>query len=209
MSARILASILLASSVTWAGRLQSQTVQLAERQLCGTCPLGRNPLVTLVRGLAGQEQQTTDDCRHDTVIDIPESAGGGRDGLGAVRVNFEDDENLCSVEGLSLDGNDQTRCVEGSCTISEVTDTSALVTWGACIIPPTNPKTGGEGLTDADCLAASGQIRFARNHGSTRCDGSQVVSQTIEGGDFNANGFRVSIQRFIGGQVTRCSTLHA
>ncbi|KAH9204168.1 hypothetical protein DL95DRAFT_497732 [Leptodontidium sp. 2 PMI_412] len=98
--------------------------------------------------------------------------------------------------------------VEFPTRTTEVTDTSAVATWGACIIPPSNPKQNGDTLADADCLKAQGQIRFARHHDSTKCKGSEVLSQTLEGIDFESGGF-ISIDNFVGGQVTVCSALHA
>jgi hypothetical protein len=151
----------------------------------------------------------------ESVFGLPSDLGGEGSGQfeAAVRVNFDEDQLACSVEGVSLPiGNEveDTVCVAGGCSVSEVTDQSALVTWGACIVRPNTPVTENQPLTDAECVPAQGAIRFARFHDTGDCSGTETATELTVGGrsttEFSPNdGGGI----FHGGIVTRCSTVAA
>lgn len=100
-------------------------------------------------------------------------------------------------------------CIAGGCGIKEVTDTYAVVSWGACVIKDTVTFTPDQAFGTRECTDAQGEIRFARKHNSDNCDGSSLISATVGGQnhqDFSPNdgdGF------FWGGVVTFCSALSA
>ncbi|KAJ6287544.1 hypothetical protein J3E71DRAFT_165378 [Bipolaris maydis] len=230
-------ALLLTTSSLIAGgygsRLQPSLVE--KRQTCPTCPLGGNPIAKLVKFfITGGDQQSTVDCRYtstskdcytltngllshrmESVFGLPSDLGGEGSGQfeAAVRVNFDEDQLACPVEGVSLPiGNEveDTICVAGGCSVSEVTDQSALVTWGACIVRPDTPVAENQALTDAECIPAQGAIRFARFHDTGDCSGTETVTELTVGGrsttEFSPNdGGGI----FHGGVVTRCSTVGA
>ena len=149
----------------------------------------------------------------ESVFGLPSDLGGEGSGQfeAAVRVNFDEDQLASSVEGVSLPiGNEveDTVCVAGGCAISEVTDKSALVTWGACIVRPNTRVAENQALTDAECLPAKGAIRFARFHDTEDCRGTETVTQPTVGGrsttDFSPNDGDGILH---GGIITRCSTV--
>ncbi|XP_014551786.1 hypothetical protein COCVIDRAFT_41937 [Bipolaris victoriae FI3] len=236
MTFRAFALLLTTSSFIAGGYSSNLHSSLFEkRQTCSTCPLGGNPIVKLVKFFAtGGDPQSTVDCRYgmttkecytltndllfsrmESVFGLPSDLGGqgAGDFEAAVRVNFDEDQLACSVEGVSLPiGNEieDTVCIAGGCTVSEVTDQSALVTWGACIVRPNVPVVENQALTDAECLPAQGAIRFARFHDTGDCSGTETVTELTVSGrsttEFSPNdGGGI----FHGGIVTRCSTVAA
>lgn len=215
MAFRAFALLLTTSSLIAEGYGSSLHPSLFEkRQTCPTCPLGGNPIAKLVKFfVTGGDQQSTVDCRMESVFGLPSDLGGEGSGdfEAAVRVNFDEDQLGCSVEGVSLPiGNEveDTICVAGGCSVSEITDQSALVTWGACIVRPDTPVAENQALTDAECIPAQGAIRFARFHDTGDCSGTETVTELTVGGrsttEFSPNnGGGI----FHGGIVTRCSTV--
>ncbi len=229
MALRAFALLLAASPLIIAAHGAGQG-SLEERQTCSTCILGGNPITKLVELIFFGDGQTTDDCRYgrtfgkhytlanslssprlESAFGLPTDLGGTGKGdiQAAVRINFEEDRVACSVEGLSIptDGGEN-RCVAGGCSISEITDESAVVTWGACIIRPDITVVDNQPLTDAECIPAQGVIKFARFHDTRSCSGSDIVSEVTVAGrstsEFSPND---SGGLFVGGVVTVCSTV--
>ncbi|KAJ0116256.1 hypothetical protein J7T55_005202 [Diaporthe amygdali] len=145
---------------------------------------------------------------------MPDDAGGRLEGVktidGLVRVSYEDEQSQCSIEALTFDATeDNIRCIEGGCGVSDITDSEATVTWGGCWLVNQNYYDPNVALKDTDCIPMKGTIRFKRNHGDTRNCGS-VHTQEVTlhnqnvGLDTILNG-----RNFIGGTEQTCSTLHA
>lgn len=145
-------------------------------------------------------------------INMPEDAGGSEKAYdGGLRINFEEDTLLCSAEVMSYDPNrENVRCIEGSCSISEVTDTSATVTWGGCYLPNANWYTDGQALTESDCIPMNGRVTFQRFHDKERNCGSVLAQDvTLHNNVVGLDTILAEKAWFIGGNVQGCSALHA
>ncbi|KAH8717010.1 hypothetical protein GQ44DRAFT_730335 [Phaeosphaeriaceae sp. PMI808] len=206
MAFRAFALLLAASSLIAEAHGSGLHTSLFEkRQTCPTCALGGNPIAKLVKFFAFGEEQSTVDCRMESVFGLPADLGGeGTGGFeAAVRVNFDEDLLACSVEGVSLPiGNEieNTVCVAGGA--------ERPCHLGACIVRPNIPVVENQALTDAECIPAQGAIRFARFHDTGDCTGTEIVTELTVGGR-STTGFSPNDGGglFFGGVITRCSTL--
>lgn len=149
-------------------------------------------------------------------INMPDDAGGLQKGQkaydGGLRINFEEDTLLCSTEVFSYDPEqDNVRCIEGYCAISDVTDTSATVTWGGCYLPNSNWYTDGQELTPSDCIPMNGRVNFERHHPDKEYGCGNVLAQdvTLHNQVVGLDTILQEKASFIGGNVLGCSALHA
>lgn len=126
-----------------------------------------------------------------------------------VRVNYDENDNTCSAETnnrVEAMG-DNLYCIAGGCGIKELTDTYAVVSWGACVMKDTVNFEPGQTMGTRECTDAQGEIKFARFHGDEACKGSSVNAFTVGGqnpSDFSPND---GWGTFWGGVVTFCSTM--
>lgn len=105
---------------------------------------------------------------------------------------------------------DNLYCMAGGCGIKEVTDTYAVVAWGACVIKDTVTFTPDQEFGTRECTDAQGEIRFSRGHNSEDCSGSSLLTANVGGQnhkDFSPS--EKSGGTFWGGVVTFCSALSA
>lgn len=129
-----------------------------------------------------------------------------------VRVNYDETANTCSVETnnrIEAMG-DNLYCIAGGCGMKEVTDTYAVVSWGACVMKDTVNFTPGQDMGPRECTDAQGEIRFSRFHDSEDCSGSSLLSSNVGGQDHrNFSPGEKGGGTFWGGVVTFCSALSA
>lgn len=145
-------------------------------------------------------------------INMPEDAGGSKNAYdGGLRINFEEDTLLCSTEVMSFDpARKDVRCIEGYCAISDVTETSATVTWGGCYLPNSNWYTAGQELKESDCIPMNGRVNFQRHHDKERNCGNVLAQDvTLHNQVVGLDTILAESHEFIGGNVQACSALHA
>lgn len=145
-------------------------------------------------------------------IDMPEEYGGLAgitDGL--VRVNFEEDDLACSIEIVTFDPETKgIRCLAGTCSVTEVTDTSATVNWGGCYLVNQNWYTEGQEIKDSDCIPMNGRTNFQRFHGKESGCGNVLAQDVTLNNQVVGLDTILSMTKpdFTGGVVTQCSALN-
>lgn len=129
-----------------------------------------------------------------------------------VRVNYNENDNTCSVETnnrIEAMGN-EIYCIAGGCGVKDVTETHAVVAWGACVIKDTVNFVPGQAMGPRECVDAQGEVRFKRFHGTDNCEGSGLLTSHV--GGRNQEDFSPSQHgggMFWGGIVTMCSAMSA
>lgn len=103
---------------------------------------------------------------------------------------------------------DNLYCIAGGCGIKELTDSYAVVAWGACVLKDTVNFVPDQTMGTRECVDAQGEIKFTRGHNSEHCSGSQMVSASVGGRDHRDFAPSESTGgSFWGGVVTFCSAL--
>ncbi|KAF9870226.1 hypothetical protein CkaCkLH20_12312 [Colletotrichum karsti] len=198
--------------ITAAILAQAEGGLIGDRQAtCKNCPLNPGNVVKQIFEMVTNRQSHTD-CRWEATFGLPEDLGGPEkpsyDHL--IRVNYNEKDNTCSVETnnrVEAMG-DNIYCIQGGCGIKEVTDTHAVVAWGACVIKDTVNFTPDQAMGTRECTDAQGEIKFARFHDSDHCDGSEMLSASVGGRDHrDFSPTERSGGSFWGGVVTFCSAL--
>lgn len=105
---------------------------------------------------------------------------------------------------------DNLYCIAGGCGIKELTDTYAVVSWGACVIKDTVNFVPGQAFGTRECTDAQGEIKFSRFHDDEHCSGSSLITANVGGQDHrNFSPSETDGGAFWGGIVTFCSALSA
>ncbi|KAF4308503.1 hypothetical protein GTA08_BOTSDO03884 [Botryosphaeria dothidea] len=192
-------------------------VELEKRQRCGTCPLGSNPLLTLVKHFIQGDGQSDENCRWESNFGLHEDLGGRpydeRKLSNMLRVNYNEFTNQCAVEALTESLSDgKSYCVMGDCGIAASDDRTATVRWGVCMLMDTADPAQAMGalVENQNCVPTSGEVVFTKRHKSEDCDGSDMISARLGNKDIREMAPREKDDGsgwFWGGNVMQCSGL--